>query len=192
MERFLSTPALAHLFVAAIAACTETPREQLHTQLATKAGLTGDQLQQLLGGSPVPLTKDQVTTLATELELDQTLVLSAAAPDPEQVRRQERDRLAGIDAIALPGHRELVDRLKASGASVEQAALELCKAERARLATARAEGLRDRQLDEAELPDIVPAPSAGAQNDAAELQAAIDRTLEAHWRSRGLTRPTAH
>ena len=182
MNRYLATAALASILGAAIAACTETPRDTLLTELATQAQLSGEALSRVLAGSPEPLTEEQLDALARHLELDVTMVRSAAAQDPEQVRRQERDRLAGIDAIALPEHCELVERLKASGASVEVAAMLLGKAERARrdqLAAeartrgqqARQDGLRDLQLDEGALPEISPAPRAGSEDDNEETVA---------------------
>jgi hypothetical protein len=161
MDRFLGTPALGLLLTQALAACTETPREQLLAAIATKVGCTGDFLAQVVAGAGVPLTTAQLDALAGEVALDPVVIRSAAAPDPEHVRSAERERLAAIDAVALPGHRELIARLKASGASAEQAAVQLCHAERARLVQARSDALRDLELDDASIPPIAPAPQGG-------------------------------
>lgn len=186
---YLNTRALAAILGQTIAAMTEQPRDEILAAVATKAGLNRPVLDQVLAGSPVPLTKEQIEAIAAELSLDPGLLKSAAAEDPEQVRRQERERLSAIDAIALPGHGELVTRLKQSGATVEAAAVEICKAERARLAAQNSTRIKELQMDEASIPGLPPAPTAGAEDDDAALAAAANRVLDGIWAERGLKRP---
>ena len=70
---------------------------------------------------------------------------------------QERERLAGIDAAALPGHDQLVADMKADGSvTPDMAASRIVQAEKARRET-QAQGVRDVETKTGE---VAAAPSA--------------------------------
>jgi hypothetical protein len=108
--------------------------------------------------------KSTTQTAAAPKPADPPTTAAAAAINPDEIRKQaiaeERARIAGIDAIAIPGHEALVRELKENGTSVGDAAIALAKAEKA---------ARDKALDHVAatdkvLPMVVPSadPEAGA------------------------------
>lgn len=111
---------------------------------------------------PADASTSQTDTEDHQVELkDLTLDnLRAERPDLygavlKQGAENERNRITAIDACAMPGHEDLVAKLKADGAtSGPEAAVQILKAEKA----AQAQALSDLEAD-------APAPAASAEPD---------------------------
>lgn len=80
--------------------------------------------------------------------------------------KAERERIAAIDALAMPGHEELVAKAKAEGHSAADLAMAIVGAEKA----ARASMLSSLEADEAKVKGLRPEPANGVTAENAQDQ----------------------
>lgn len=115
-------------------------RDELITQMAMSRLPTK---RRSAAGAPSPVASSAgdalPTTLATEPVMEITAdTIRAEHPDiADAFRAQERERILGIEAQAIPGHEALIAEMKADGKTTpEQAAVRILGAEKAARASA--------------------------------------------------------
>lgn len=152
-----SSPVIRPAAASAVTAEKDPSDMTTATQAAVAAALASMTADQLRAQAPTLVGAIEASAVTAQRPEIERAAVEAARPAIAQAAAQaERDRILGIEAAALPGHTELVQKFKADGVTTPgQAAIQIAQAERSR----RAAQVGSLATDDALVSGVRPAPT---------------------------------